>query len=187
MNIVLPEGFLYTGQLKSQLVGHIKTAMAEKRMSQARLADELDLSQPKVSLLMNGTAEGFSVERLIQILDRLGYSITVGVGMDGQSLETKSSRNLYCSGISARDEEERPITAPTYMQMVLTRKQMRRMALHFQQLLENYGQDLDCVKLEMLKTENGEEQFDLHDILVSVYTSSKFSLYGPAQLDADED
>jgi predicted XRE-type DNA-binding protein len=175
--------------VKAQLVEHIKTVMTRKGLNQSQLGEEVGLSQPKVSQLMAGSTDGFSVDRLVQILARLGYSVTVGIGTTGAAptLESQLYQSLFCAGMSTIDENDALSRSPKYVQVVLTHKQLRRLTRHFQHLLNSYGQDIDAVKLEMTKTVNGEDQFDLHDINASVYTSSKFSLYGVPHLDVDDE
>jgi transcriptional regulator with XRE-family HTH domain len=50
-----------------------------KGMTQSEIAPLLGLDQPKVSYLMRGRLSSFSVERLFDILNRLGHNIEVHI------------------------------------------------------------------------------------------------------------
>lgn len=51
-------------------------------MKQSEIAPLLGLEQPKVSYLMRGRLSGFSVERLFDILNRLGHNIEVHISKE---------------------------------------------------------------------------------------------------------
>jgi predicted XRE-type DNA-binding protein len=57
----------------------IHTVVERRKLSQAAMAAELGVNQPKVSALMNYKLDGFSVERLIQFLVRLGQDVEISV------------------------------------------------------------------------------------------------------------
>jgi predicted XRE-type DNA-binding protein len=64
---------------KSGLVRTIAAVIARKHLTQRVVADLVGLAQPKVSNLLKGNTEGFSSDRLIQILLRLGYDVEINV------------------------------------------------------------------------------------------------------------
>ena len=65
--------------LKAQLAVKIQELIEQKGMTQASVAPLIGLDQPKVSYLMRGRLSGFSVERLFDILNRLGHSVEVRI------------------------------------------------------------------------------------------------------------
>jgi predicted XRE-type DNA-binding protein len=64
--------------LKANLQFRIKIAMEEQGLTQVGLARLLGVSQPTVSAQLN-TLDGTSLERLMDILVRLGQSVEIGV------------------------------------------------------------------------------------------------------------
>ena len=65
--------------LKAQLALKIQQLVERKGMTQSEIAPLLGLDQPKISHLMRGRLSGFSVERLFDILNRLGHNIEVHI------------------------------------------------------------------------------------------------------------
>jgi predicted XRE-type DNA-binding protein len=65
--------------LKAQLAVQIQQLIKRRGLSQARIAPLLGLDQPKVSQLMCGRLSGFSVERLFDIVNRLGHNVEVRI------------------------------------------------------------------------------------------------------------
>lgn len=65
--------------LKAQLAVQIQQLIKRRGLTQARVAPLLGLDQPKVSQLMRGLLSGFSVERLFDIVNRLGHNIEVRI------------------------------------------------------------------------------------------------------------
>ena len=64
---------------KAKLVYQINQCIDKRRLSQAKVAEILDIPQPKVSLLMNGKIFGFSVEKLLHFLNCLSFDIEIRV------------------------------------------------------------------------------------------------------------
>jgi len=75
---------------KADLALCIQRAMQAKRMTQAELGTLVGLPQPKVSALLRGRLSGFSVDRLLSILNRLGHTVEVRVREE----ETADARTL---------------------------------------------------------------------------------------------
>jgi len=65
--------------LKARLTLRIRRFIEEKGWTQAVAAEAVGLDQPKVSNLLRGRVAGFSVERLLQVLNRLGHNVEVRI------------------------------------------------------------------------------------------------------------
>lgn len=63
--------------IKKQLFSTIKGAVAEKNMSQRDLAKALQVSQPRVSNLMDERKDLFSIDKLLEFVDTLGYDVQI--------------------------------------------------------------------------------------------------------------
>jgi predicted XRE-type DNA-binding protein len=57
---------------KAELVQRIRELIEERELTQVRAAELLGLDQPKVSTLVRGRVEGYSIERLVRFLTALG-------------------------------------------------------------------------------------------------------------------
>ena len=64
-------------QTKLRLAFALNTIMDEQGLTQAAAAERLGLNQPKVSALRNYRLEGFSVERLMSLLNALDQDIEI--------------------------------------------------------------------------------------------------------------
>ncbi len=64
-------------QTKLRLVYALNTIMDAQRLTQAAAAARLGLNQPKVSALRNYKLEGFSVERLMTLLNALDQDVEI--------------------------------------------------------------------------------------------------------------
>ncbi|MBI4492223.1 MAG: XRE family transcriptional regulator [Chloroflexi bacterium] len=65
--------------LKAELVYRISTIIAERELTQVQAAETLGISHPKVSALLRGRLDGFSVERLLRFLTALGCDVEIAV------------------------------------------------------------------------------------------------------------
>ena len=65
--------------LKAQLAMKIKALIEQRGGTQAQVACLIGLDQPKVSKLMRGRLSEFSIERLFEILNRLGHKVEVRI------------------------------------------------------------------------------------------------------------
>ena len=65
--------------LKAQLAHGIGALLAERRATQGNAAALLGTTQPKVSLLVRGRTEAFSVQKLFDFLNRLDQDVVVAV------------------------------------------------------------------------------------------------------------
>jgi predicted XRE-type DNA-binding protein len=64
---------------KAELVRRIRTLIADRKLTQAKAAAVLGLDQPKVSALVRGRVEGFSLDRLFRLLTALGQRVEIAV------------------------------------------------------------------------------------------------------------
>jgi len=63
--------------LKAQLASQINQLIQQRGLTQVAAAERLGIDQPKVSALRTGRLRGFSVDRLIQFLTRLGNDVEI--------------------------------------------------------------------------------------------------------------
>ncbi len=68
-----PEGLA----LKASVALRIIRALEDRDLTQTEAAKLLGLKQPKVSALLNGKISGFSLERLLTFLAKLGHDVTI--------------------------------------------------------------------------------------------------------------
>lgn len=66
-----------THLLKAELVSRIDQIIRERRLTQARAAELLGISQPDVSRLLRGNFRDYSVERLLRLLTSLGRDVEI--------------------------------------------------------------------------------------------------------------
>ena len=64
---------------KEELLAEIQSIVDKRDMSQVQVADETGEARSQVSLLLNGKLRGFSTDRLVRILLRLGRDIEIGI------------------------------------------------------------------------------------------------------------
>jgi predicted XRE-type DNA-binding protein len=68
--------------LKAQLAAQIQVFIGQKGLTEAQIAAQLGLDQPKVSKLLRGHLADFSVDRLLLLLNRLGHSVEVRISAE---------------------------------------------------------------------------------------------------------
>ena len=73
----LPDAVLHL--LKAEIVNRIDDILTKRRLTQARAARILGISQPDVSRMRRGLFCGFSLERLLFFLAALGQDVTIDV------------------------------------------------------------------------------------------------------------
>jgi len=80
-NVFADLGLPDAGELlvKARLAAEIARIVGRKGWTQARAAKVTGLDQPKVSNLLRGRLQGFSTDRLLQVLNRLGRRVEVRV------------------------------------------------------------------------------------------------------------
>jgi predicted XRE-type DNA-binding protein len=64
---------------KEDLLSEIQSIVDKRDMSQVQVADETGEARSQVSLLLNGKLRGFSTDRVVRILLRLGRDIEIGI------------------------------------------------------------------------------------------------------------
>src|SRR5438128_11454932 len=64
---------------KAELVQRIRHLIAERKLTQAKAAELLGLDQPKVSALVRGRVEGYSIDRLFRFLNALGQRVEITI------------------------------------------------------------------------------------------------------------
>jgi len=62
---------------KAQLVSRLADIIEERGLTQTQAASILGIAQPKISALLRGHFDGFSLERLFHLLIALGTDITI--------------------------------------------------------------------------------------------------------------
>ena len=67
------------GLARSQLVQRIRQLIAERKLTQAKAAELLGLDQPKVSALLRGRVDGYTLDRLFRFLNALGQRVEICV------------------------------------------------------------------------------------------------------------
>ncbi len=65
---------------KAKLTSKIADAIAALDLTQSQAAERIGLPQPKVSDLLRGKFDGFSMERLFRILNVLGHDVQIKTG-----------------------------------------------------------------------------------------------------------
>ncbi len=66
-------------QAKAALVSRILSIVKQKNWTQEKAASVLEIPQPKVSLLSRGQFSGFSIEKLISLLNKLNQDVEIVV------------------------------------------------------------------------------------------------------------
>lgn len=65
--------------IKSGLFHQIKEIAADNNLSQRDLAKALQVSQPRISNLLDERSDLFSVDKLLDFMNDLGYCVTIKV------------------------------------------------------------------------------------------------------------
>ncbi len=64
---------------KSEIAMKIHDLIKKKKLTQAKAAKILKISQPKISLLLRGHLTDFSLERLLRFLNDLGQDVYISI------------------------------------------------------------------------------------------------------------
>jgi predicted XRE-type DNA-binding protein len=64
---------------KAELVQRIRNLIAERKITQVKAGKLLGLDQPKVSALVRGRVDGYSIDRLFRFLNALGQRVEITV------------------------------------------------------------------------------------------------------------
>jgi predicted XRE-type DNA-binding protein len=91
LGIDMPEEML----AKSRIAYLIVQIISKSHMTQQEAAKVLGLTQPKVSLIMNGRLEGFSLERLIMAMTALDRDVEIRIRKKPRSREHAHLNVVY--------------------------------------------------------------------------------------------
>src|SRR5438128_613758 len=75
---------------KAELVQRIRKLIAERKLTQAKAAQALGIDQPKVSALVRGRVEGYSIDRLFRFLNALGQRVEITVRPSADNAEARA-------------------------------------------------------------------------------------------------
>jgi predicted XRE-type DNA-binding protein len=64
---------------KADLVQRIRDLITKRKLTQAKAAKLLGIDQPKVSALVRGRVEGYSLDRLFRFLNALGQQVEITI------------------------------------------------------------------------------------------------------------
>jgi predicted XRE-type DNA-binding protein len=64
-------------QIRTDLMVQIERVLKEQELTQAKAATLLGVSQPRISDLVRGRVDLFSIDTLVDMLARLGVSVTL--------------------------------------------------------------------------------------------------------------
>ena len=64
---------------KAEIVRQIDKTIKKKKLTQTKAAKILGISQPKVSMLLRGYFDNFSLEKLFRFLNKLGQDIKISI------------------------------------------------------------------------------------------------------------
>ena len=84
---------------KAKIVRQISAILKERHLTQAKAGELLRISQPKVSALLRGHTEGYSIERLLRLLLLLDRDVEIVVKPRDPSA---SSGQITVAALSAR-------------------------------------------------------------------------------------
>lgn len=80
---------------KADLAIKIAQIINKRHLSQAQAAELLGISQPKVSLILNGRLQGFSLEKLLLLMMALDRDIEIRVKRKSRGSEHGRMRVVY--------------------------------------------------------------------------------------------
>jgi predicted XRE-type DNA-binding protein len=72
---------------KSRLAQFIAAEIRKRQLTQRAAGTLLDLDQSNVSALMNEKISRFSVEKLLALVSRLGFGVSIRIEGDGLSID----------------------------------------------------------------------------------------------------
>jgi predicted XRE-type DNA-binding protein len=76
------------GRAKVELAERIRHLIAKRELNQIQAAELLGLDQPKVSALIHGRIEGYSIDRLIRCLNALGQQVKIVISPAAKAIKT---------------------------------------------------------------------------------------------------
>lgn len=69
--------------LKNKILIHIQEHLIKMKLTQKEMGKILDIKQPKVSRILTGYIEDFSLDTLIEYTELLGFSIELNIIYEG--------------------------------------------------------------------------------------------------------
>lgn len=66
-------------RVRARLMAPLERHVREREITQAEAAEELGTTQARISELMNGKIQAFSIDALINMLDRAGLEVDINV------------------------------------------------------------------------------------------------------------
>ena len=75
---------------KAELVQRIRQLIADRKLTQSQAAKLLGLDQPKVSALVRGRVEGYSIDRLFRFLNAMGQRVEITVRPNAADAESRA-------------------------------------------------------------------------------------------------
>lgn len=66
-------------KLREQLMKRAQKLIVERKLTQAQAADEMGVSQPRISDLVNNKSDRFSLDMLVTMLFRVGVKVDIVV------------------------------------------------------------------------------------------------------------
>lgn len=75
---------------KAELVQRIRELVVGRNLTQAKAALLLGLDQPKVSALLRGRVQGYSIDRLFRFLTALGQRVEITVSPKGNNKKART-------------------------------------------------------------------------------------------------
>ena len=91
LDIAMPEEML----AKARIAHLIVQIITKSHMTQKEAAELLGLTQPKVSMIMNGRLEGFSLERLIMAMTALDRDVEIRIRKKPRTREQAHLNVVY--------------------------------------------------------------------------------------------
>jgi predicted XRE-type DNA-binding protein len=106
-NVFADLGLPDAGELqhKARLGVLIHQSIREQGLSQIEAARVLGVNQPKISALMNGKMDGFSLERLLLFLSALGHDVKLTIS--DRTTSHKAGRLLIATAKPDRSTRQR--------------------------------------------------------------------------------
>jgi predicted XRE-type DNA-binding protein len=74
-----PPGVAENLRMRSHAMIALRDIIEGRKLTQARAAKLLGVSQPRISALMNGHIEKFSLDALVEMLSRAGYTVRLSI------------------------------------------------------------------------------------------------------------
>jgi predicted XRE-type DNA-binding protein len=98
-------------EIKYELWVPIRAQIDARKLTQAKLATELQIHQPDASLLLRGQLSRFSITRLMQFADRLQLRVTLAVVPSSEAHKPQSPARIPLRKAKPRKQAVRPSIA----------------------------------------------------------------------------